>query len=125
MFKPKVIKVAAYVAMVCSFLGIILSLLELKVFGTWNFYLVALTWIFLMYSSYLGIKLSTYADLYDEDRRKLGLYIFCILALFILFLFVSLAVSVLPALFLAITLHNQKKGLDSWAAEQKNAEADI
>jgi len=72
----------------------------------------------LTYSSWLGTKLSGY-ELYDEDMKKLGYYIYGILVLFVLYLVVNLSLGVLPAIFLAISLHNQKSGSDSWMKENK------
>jgi hypothetical protein len=118
MFQPKVIKVLSYIALVCCSIGMILSAFALSVYHNFIMYMGIGIWILLLYSSYLGIKLSTY-DLYDEDRKKLAIYILCILVVFILFMCVGFIISVLPALFLAIKLHNQKSGFDTWMKEQK------
>jgi hypothetical protein len=120
MLKPSVLKTISYIAMACCLLCTLFEVYEAYVIRTWILYLMTVSWILLAYASYLGTKLATY-DLYEEDRKKLGLYIYGILALFVVFLFFNFAIGILPAIFLAIKLHNQKSGFDSWMRENSES----
>ncbi|HMG10496.1 MAG TPA: hypothetical protein VK609_18420 [Mucilaginibacter sp.] len=121
MFKPSILKTIAYIALVCCALGILFTIFEATVYHSWRSYLNIISWALLLYSSFLATRLSTY-DLYEEDMKKLGLYIYGILVLFVLFLILNLSLGILPAIFLAIGLHNQKTGFDSWMKESKEKE---
>ncbi len=117
MFKPAVLKIVSYIALVCCLLGVLLTILELNITGKFTFYLIMLSWILLLYSSFLSIKLSSY-ELYEEDVKKLGYNVYGILILFILFLLLHISMGILPAGFIALRLHNQKKGMDAWMSEK-------
>lgn len=119
MFKPSTLKTLSYIALACCSLSLLLAVYTAVAFGQWQMYLSVISWSLLIYSSYLGTKLSTY-ELYDEDLKKLGYYIYGILLLFVLFLCLNLSLGILAAIFLAITLHNQKTGFDSWMREKNN-----
>ena len=121
MFKPALLKNLSYIALVCCSVGILLAIYESIIYSSWIFYLSTLSWILLCYSSFLGTKLSTY-ELYDEDMKRLGIYIYGIIALFIVFFFFNFSLGFLPAVFLAITLHNQKKGFDTWMKEKEQTD---
>jgi hypothetical protein len=121
MFKPSTLKIVSYIALVCSVLGVLLAIAERAAVNSWTIYLTMISWGLLIYSSYLGTKLSTY-ELYDEDRKKLGYYIYGILVLFVLFLLFNLSLGILAAIFLAISLHNQKTGFDKWMKEKKSTD---
>jgi hypothetical protein len=119
MFKPSTLKTVSYIALVCCSLSLLLAIYGAVVVGQWQMYLSIVSWALLIYSSYLGTKLATY-ELYDEDIKKLGYYIYGILVVFVLFLCFNISLGVLLAIFLAITLHNQKTGFDSWMREKNN-----
>jgi len=97
----------------------ILSLLALTIQNDFRVYLAILSWAMLLYSSFLGIKLSGY-ELYDEDRKRLGYCLYGIVILFFLFIFFNFSLGALPAIFIAITLHNQKRGFDTWMKEKES-----
>ncbi|MES2060910.1 MAG: hypothetical protein V4456_03265 [Bacteroidota bacterium] len=118
MFKPKTLKTASYIALICCILGIIILLFNLTIQNNYMLYLMIISWAMLLYSSFLGIKLSGY-ELYDEDRKRLGWCLYGVMILFVLFVLFNFSLGILPAIFIAITLHNQKKGFDSWMKEKE------
>lgn len=119
MFRPSTLKTISYIALVCSVLGVLIAIVETRIISSWTIYASIISWGLLVYSSYLGTKLATY-DLYEEDLKKLGYYVYGILILFVLFLLFNLSLGILVAIFLTIGLHIQKTGLDKWMREQEN-----
>jgi hypothetical protein len=81
-------------------------------------YIMAISWALLLYSSYLGIKLSKY-ELYDEDFKRLGISVYGIIVLFILFSFFNIGLGIIPACYITFRLHMQKSGMDTWAKENQ------
>ena len=120
MFKPSTLKTLSYIALVCCSLGTLLAILIAVFAPGFREFISMLSWSLLIYSSWLATRLSVY-DLYDEDRKILGYYVCGILVLFVLYLVISLSLGILPAIFLAVKLHNQKTGLDSWMRDQEAA----
>nr|WP_294943706.1 hypothetical protein [uncultured Mucilaginibacter sp.] len=118
MFKPSTLKTASYIALVCCSLGVLFAILIAFIETGFRSYISVLSWSLLIYSSWLATKLSAY-ELYEEDRKSLGYYVYGILILFVLYLVISISLGILPAIFLAIKLHNQKTGLDSWMREKE------
>ena len=118
MFKPATLKIVSLIALVCCSLGILFSIIIAITSPGMRTYLSVLSWVLLAYSSWLGTKLSGY-ELYEEDLKRLGYYVYGILVLFVLYLFINLSLGILPAIFLAISLHNQKRGFDNWMRENR------
>lgn len=118
MFKPSTLKTVSYIALVCCSLGVLFAILVSLAAPDYRSYLSILSWALLIYSSWLAVRLSGY-ELYEEDRKSLGYYVYGIVILFLLYLAVNISLGILPAIFLAIKLHTQKTGLDSWMREQE------
>jgi ABC-type phosphate transport system permease subunit len=117
MLKPSTLKTVSYIALVCCSLGVLFAILIALAQPDFRSYLSILSWALLIYSSWLATRLSGY-ELYDEDLKSLGYYIYGILILFVLYLVVNISLGILPAIFLAVKLHNQKTGFDSWMREK-------
>lgn len=117
MYKPSTLRTVAYVALVCCILGTIISLLAIAYNGSWQLYVCTASWLLLCYSSFLGIRLATY-DLYDDDFKRLGYYLYGILVLFVLFLCFSFFLGIFAAFYVAFQLHVQKTNMSSWMKEQ-------
>ncbi|MFD0767098.1 hypothetical protein ACFQZI_19730 [Mucilaginibacter lutimaris] len=118
MFKPSTLKIASYISLVCCLLGVLLLLFTLTYNNGYQIYLMLISWALLLYCSFLGIKLSGY-ELYDEDRKRLGYCLYGVMLLFVLFILFNFSLGLLPAIFITITLHNQKKGFDTWMKEKE------
>jgi ABC-type phosphate transport system permease subunit len=117
MFKPSTLKTISYIALVCCSLGVLFAILISIIEPGFRSYISILSWALLIYSSWLATRLSGY-ELYEEDLKTLGYYVYGILILFILYLLINLSLGILPAIFLAVKLHNQKTGFDSWMREK-------
>lgn len=124
MLKPSLFKTLSYISLVCCILGILVTVYAAALSGHFMFYIIAFSWLLLAYSSYLGTKLAGY-ELYEEDMRRLGYYIYGTLILFVLFIFINLTIGIVPAAFIAFKLHNQKRILDEWARENKAQESSL
>ncbi|MBD1365252.1 hypothetical protein IDJ77_15660 [Mucilaginibacter sp. ZT4R22] len=124
MFKPSTLKTVSYIALVCCSLGVLFAILIAVIEPAFRSYISILSWSLLVYSSWLATKLSGY-ELYEEDLKSLGYYVYGILILFVLYLVVNLSLGILPAIFLAVKLHNQKTGFDSWMKEKEEVPSPI
>jgi predicted membrane channel-forming protein YqfA (hemolysin III family) len=116
MFKPQTLKTASYIALVCCILGTIFDLILIASYNQFQSYISLISWALLLYSSYLSIMLTKH-DLYEEDFKRMGYYIYGILVLFVLFLIFNLSAGILPAAYIAYTLHIRKRGFDSYMNE--------
>jgi len=87
-------------------------------------YIMAISWALLLYSSYLGIKLSKY-ELYDEDFKRLGISVYGIIVLFILFSFFNIGLGIIAACYIAFRLHMQKSGMDTWIKENQGQDENL
>lgn len=120
MFKPAALRVAAIIAMVLSVLGLLFSLVLARQSGA--FALGALSWVLLLWASFLGFKLAGY-KLYDEEYKKVGIRIYLIISAFGLFLFVGLVVGLVLAVALLGTLWGLKRNYDEWQPSAEPEEA--
>jgi len=116
MFKPSTLKTISTIAFVCCTISLAYSLYKAQTHGV--MYIMAISWALLLYSSYLGIKLSKY-ELYDEDFKRLGISVYGIIVLFILFSFFNIGLGIIPACYITFRLHMQKSGMDTWAKENQ------
>ena len=97
--------------MVLSVLGLLFSLVLAQQSGA--FALGALSWVLLLWASFLGFKLAGY-KLYAEEYKKVGIRIYLIIIAFGLFLFVGLVVGLVLAVALLGTLWGLKRNYDEW-----------
>ena len=116
MFKPSVLKAVSYIALVCCAISLLFSLYQAQKHGI--MYVMAVSWAALLYSSYLGTRLAGY-DLYEADIKRLGISVYGIVILFLLFSFLNIGIGIIPALYITFRLHMQKSGMDQWVSEQK------
>ena len=107
MFKPKTIRVFSAASMVLSAMGPSLSILRAKTINGF-FFAGLLIWALLFWSSYIGMRLSSY-KLYSTELKSVGLRVYLILPVFFMVLFAGPAWSALPVLLLLGSLWKLKK----------------
>jgi predicted membrane protein len=112
MFKPKTIKAVSILAMILCIVGILISIIMVKE-SNGSFFLGILSWLILLYASIVGFQLSSY-KLYEEEYKKIGIRIYLIIVLFILFFFVGLIIGLGLAVILLSALWGLKHNYDDW-----------
>jgi hypothetical protein len=112
MFSLKLIRVFSIIAILISACGLLLCGLAMTQASA-MFFLGVLSWALLLWASFLGFRLSGY-PLNEDDRKKLGLRVYLILASFMLFMVVGVMLGLLFSVALLASIWGMKKNYDEW-----------
>jgi hypothetical protein len=119
MFKQSLLKVLAKVSIGICILGAVISfLISFMAGGTKEAIYPLLSWALLTYASYNAMQL-TQLDIYEEDLVKIGMSIYILFAIFILFLIMGLSLSPFVAVIMAGRLAWQKKTIENWTKDNE------
>ena len=115
MFKPQTVKAFSIVAMILSLIGLILSVASLVFLKQAKFFFLfgILSWVLLLWASYIGFRLCSY-KLYEDEYKKVGIRIYLIIVAFVLFLFVGVMVGLIVSIALLSMLWALKSNYDDW-----------
>jgi hypothetical protein len=111
MFTPFTLRAGAIIAMLLSASGLALSLLAMQYSGM--FLLGALSWLLLLWASFLGFQLAGY-KLYKDEYKKVGIRIYLIIVAFGLFLIYGVIAGIALSVGLLATLWGLKRNYDEW-----------
>jgi len=122
MYTPSTLRVAAIIAMLLSACGLALSVVAMHYSGM--FLLGAISWVLLLWASFLGYQLAGY-KLYKDEYKKVGLRIYLIIVAFALFLIYGVVAGIVLSVGLLATLWGLKRNYDEWvpSAETTDTEA--
>ena len=99
-------------AMALSLLGLLISILLLKL-STLAFVLGIISWGLLFWATMIGFKLCSY-ELYELENKKVGITIYLIILVFVLFLLMGLIVRFVLSVILLGRLWGLKRNYDEW-----------
>ena len=115
MFKPSTIKAFSIVAIALSCIGLALSVIGtlLSLQAKFAFFLGIVSWVILLWASYIGFRLCSY-KLYEEEYKKVGIRIYLIIVAFILFFIIGIVFGLILSVVLLSTLWGLKRNYDEW-----------
>lgn len=126
MFQKKTVRAFSIVAIILSVIGLLLSIngTLLTTGLTMNFLLGIFSWSFLLWASVIGYQLCTSYTLYEDEYKIIGIRIYLIILVFVLFFFVGLILGFVLSILLLSKLWSLKSNYDDWE-ERNPTESDV
>ncbi len=122
MFKQKTVKIASFVAIVLSVLGLLMTIILLffasaAVLSPGAF-MSLISWVLLIWASIIGYKLCTNYTLYEDEYKKVGIRIYGIIFAFLLFFLAGLVFGFVLSVIVLSALWALKRNYDEWDSSE-------
>jgi hypothetical protein len=116
MFQPKTIRLFSIAAIALAIVGLLLSLILIK-YSVVGAVAGIVSWGLLTWAAIISYKLCSY-KLYEEEYKKVGVVVFCIIIASIIFLFIGLVIGGIISIILLARVWSLKRNYDEWTNEQ-------
>lgn len=119
MFSPKAVGILGIVAIICSAIGLLLSIAGMLLVkeSTFAFIIGCVSWLILGWASIIGFQLSRY-KLYEEEYKKVGIRLILIIVAFVIFFFIGIVGGIIISIGLLSTLWSLKRNYDEWNSNE-------
>jgi hypothetical protein len=112
MFQPKTIRSFAIAAIALAIVGLLLSLVLIK-YSLVGAVAGIVSWGLLSWAGIISYKLTFY-KLYEEEYKKVGIVVYCIIIASIIFLFIGLVIGGIISIILLARVWSLKRNYDEW-----------
>jgi hypothetical protein len=116
LFQPKTIRLFSIAAIALAIVGLLLSLILIK-YSVVGAVAGIVSWGLLTWAAIISYKLCSY-KLYEEEYKKVGIVVFCIIIASIIFLFIGLVIGGIISIILLARVWSLKRNYDEWTNEQ-------